>query len=194
MADEDEENPETERRRRTLYLLLGCALSLLIPLLIVLYIRMSESPAAGPGTVRPDFAPRQNWREKVRPAEIPAPMAKSPTAPAGDSLGFIKGGSEYSQPRPAPPPSQVTAAPPAKKPAAPAKKQASPAPSSVANPKIHPSRFGNLPAPPALGGSPAKNPAGQAPSGVPDINALLKNIPGAAGAGAPDTSNVKQNQ
>ncbi len=187
MPEEDLEEQEARRKRWTVYLVAGGVLSLLVPLLVVLYIRLSESPAAGPAAARPGFVPRENWGAKVKPAVTPAPTAKSQAAPAGDSLGFVKGGSEYYPPapaRPAPEPVKAAAAPPALTPKPEVKKTAATGYKPFTQPKL---KLTN-----------SKNPVGKPPAGAPpDINALLKNIPGAGSGGAPgmpDMNTLMQQQ
>ncbi len=202
MADEDPENQEAERRRRTVYLLLGGALSLLIPLLIVLYLHISESPAAGSGTNHPGFVTRKNWGEKIKPAVTPAPMAKSLAAPAGDSLGFIKGSPEYYPPAqarqtslPANPEAAAhkQAAPPAPKSATTAQKQATPGYKPFTQPKLHLSNSGlGNPTQIRPGQMPPGLQTGQMPPGMPDMNALLKNIPGAGATGTSGTPDINK--
>jgi len=130
MALADSEDKIIQRNRRTLYLLAGGAASLLIPLLGVLYIRMSDTSAAPAGNTPHAFA-RHDPADRLKAATTPAPsvrpapssLSAAPPAPGsqgaverptGDSLGFIKGSGEYfptEAPQAAPAPAKTEAQP-----------------------------------------------------------------------------------
>ena len=162
MASTDSEDPVIQRNRRTLYLIMAGAASLLIPLLGVLYIRMGDTPATmTPGNIPHAFARRATQADRIKAASTPAPPVSmvpvagpaatarapgtqaAPSASGGDSLGFIKGGAEYfpsEEPRPAAAPAQAETAPPAAKTeeadAATKKKPAKPGPKPFVQPKL----------------------------------------------------------
>jgi len=232
MASTDSTEHVIERNRRTFYLLLGGAASLLIPLLGVLYIRLTESSALPGGATSHAFAHREAQADRIRAAATPAPPVPMAPAPgtaggapvqttAGDSLGFVKGGSEYYPTEPATPvaaPQQTEAPPPVAKAdppqddAAANKKPIKPGPKPFQQPKLQGSKFGggfsngfsgnkqfgvggrNQP----QGGMPQQ---GQQlpPGGMPDVSGMLKNISGAGGAagagkqqGMPDVGSMLQ--
>jgi hypothetical protein len=129
--------PEQEvldaRRKRTIWLLAGGAVSLILPLLGVLYMRMTEAKTARPPDSSVMFDRREKGEEKVNvsqtvtivaPAAANGPASSLPVAggmtvtPApgsGSSLDFVKGGAnnQYYQDKAAAPPAAPAAAPPA---------------------------------------------------------------------------------
>ncbi|HAM35474.1 MAG TPA: hypothetical protein DEB40_04295 [Elusimicrobia bacterium] len=197
MTRQDSEERHILRNRRSLLILLAGAASLLIPLLGVVYLRITESPGPFiPGNAAHGFARRQTQADRIRvpvaPA-MPVPMEQAPPAgrpapaapqPAGtDSLGFVKAGSEYYPPPPAQPPAARPSAP---EPKAPPKKasvaKAKPkktAPKRFVQPKLQNSgargSFSDFKANKPLGAGQAPG----APSGdVPDVGSMLGDIPG----------------
>ncbi|MCR4295013.1 MAG: hypothetical protein NUW21_05725, partial [Elusimicrobia bacterium] len=105
--------PEQEaldvRRKRTIWLMAGGAASLILPLLGVLYMRMSEAKTARPPDSSVMFDRREKGEEKVNitqtvvaPAALAASgvsslpiaggMTVTPAPGSGSSLDFVKGG------------------------------------------------------------------------------------------------------
>lgn len=194
MENDQNEARQGERKRRTVYLVVGGALSLLLPLLGALYLKLSETPLP-PGGVDASavFARREGPAPRVQPASTPAaPKGSAPASPAPGSdsgLSMVRGGQDYYQepqpPAAAPAPAKAAPAPaPAPKPIPQPKPAPAPAP-SFSFAKLKPTSgievkswfSGSKAQPPA---APAQMPAaaGQA---APDINALLKSLPQAAG-------------
>lgn len=105
-----EEEIQAVRKKRTVLLLAGGAASLLLPLLGVVYIRMSEAKTARPPDSSVMFDRRESGDAKVnvsqtvtiinpapseagRPSSLPvAGQQTVTTAPGGSSLDFVKGG------------------------------------------------------------------------------------------------------
>lgn len=106
-------SPEQEaldvRRKRTIWLMAGGAASLILPLLGVLYMRMSEAKTARPPDSSVMFDRREKGEEKVNISQtvtIVAPAAQAgpsslpvaggmtavPAPGGGSSLDFVKGG------------------------------------------------------------------------------------------------------
>ncbi len=127
--------PEQEaldiRRKRTIWLMAGGAASLILPLLGVLYMRISEAKTARPPDSSVMFDRREKGEEKVNisqtvvaPAALAAPGASSlpiaggmtaaPASGNGSSLDFVKGGANntYFQDKAAAPAAEAEAAPP----------------------------------------------------------------------------------
>jgi hypothetical protein len=195
------ENPETARRKYSYYLILGAAISLALPLLGVLYLRISESSSSPGISGLPIFILRGSdgsTRRKIAPSRVsaapalPAPAAPPPRLtsksspkssqggylpPAEGSLGFIRGGSEYYQEQaPATAPAQPTTEPKAK--AKPASKKAKPAKKPVKTPRLKTlsgySDFRNK----GLGRHPQES------QGDSELGGMLQNIPAGAGGDA----------
>lgn len=207
MATPEEEALEA-RRKRTIWLMAGGAASLVLPLLGVVYIKMTEAKTAR----LPDSSVMFDRREKgdmkvnvsqtvtiVNPAGQANPNATSlpiaggqtvTTAVGGSSLDFVKGGANntYYQDKPAVTPPAVTTAPAAPPVVVP---EPAPAPKSVAKksgkkafsiPKLQGTKgFSSF-----KGASP-KPTGGQGMTGIADPQAgkggsdeedLIKNIPG----------------
>jgi len=175
------ESEKAERRRITLYLLVGGLVLLLLPLLGIAYIKLTEAPAAAPSGA-PIFL---KHGQEAAPAPMPAtsrPAQKSAAAPpAGGSMAYIRGGSDYlppPEPKDAPPaPEKAKREPAAARPA-----KAAPA----AIPRLKPTsgftNFSNRPQKGAQGQG-----AGTSPAGMPDMSELMKNMPGGgSGQGMPD--------
>ncbi len=105
-----EEEVLAARKKRTILLLAGGAASLVLPLLGVVYIKMSEAKTARPPDSSVMFDRRENGEAKVNVSQTvtiinpsgPAGSAASSlpvaggqtvtTAPGGSSLDFVKGG------------------------------------------------------------------------------------------------------
>ncbi len=134
-----EEEAQEGRKKRTYLLLAGGAVSLLLPLGGVVYLRMNENKAAnGPGQAASVFDRREAGDAKVAVTQtvtinqavaVPAgaagtsslPTPGGPTAaPTGSSLDFVKGSGNYYQEAKekaeAPKPSTPAAAAPAPEP------------------------------------------------------------------------------
>jgi hypothetical protein len=145
-------DPEEEaRRKKTMVLLAGGALSLVLPLLGVLYLRWSETRAAPKQTDAAVFQQREAAEKRItlpsapamaaavayaQPAQVPAaapgpgslpmPSAARAAAEGNGSLGFIKPSGDYyaeKKPEPAPEPKKEEVKPVAAK-ATPAPKAA----------------------------------------------------------------------
>lgn len=217
-------NPEEEvqegRKKKTWMLFAGGAVSLLLPLGGVAYIKMNESrPARSAGDTASVFEHREGGDAKVNitqqvtinpgvavPAGGSLPKAGGPTeSPVGSSLDFIKGGNAgyYQDKKDAAPPAQSTApsaaaaapAPePEPAPAKPAKggKKAFFMPKLSGNKSLTGSNFkSNMPAKGGAGQMVVADPqSGGGGSGGQDMNALLKNIPG--GINNPDVQKLIQ--
>ncbi|MDD5629675.1 MAG: hypothetical protein PHU21_11460, partial [Elusimicrobia bacterium] len=135
-TDMDAKEEATKRNRTTLYLLFAGAAILLVPLLYLLYLRSQETGAGDPNVSSHPFAPRRSSTDRIKAAQTPAPPmtpqssltgapgaapAQAAGAPGSDSLGFVKGGSDFlaeqkvsSEPAKAEaPPTQAVPAPPA---------------------------------------------------------------------------------
>lgn len=104
-----EEEAQEARKKRTVLLLAGGAASLILPLLGVVYIRVSESKTARAPNGSVMFDRRESGEEKINvtqtvtiippsaasPAESSLPVAGGVTmtpAPGSSSLDFVKGG------------------------------------------------------------------------------------------------------
>lgn len=195
-----EQEAQEGRKKRTFLLMAGGAVSLVLPLLGVVYIRMNESrPARGPNAAVM-FDHREGGEAKVNvsqtvtvnpaaagPSSLPvAGQAGMTPAPGGSSLDFVKGNNTYFQDKTAeaPKPSTPTAAPAAAAP------EPEPAPKAEAkkggkksfnSPKLTGTKsFSNFKA------SSPKPTGGQGMSGVADpqsgkgggMSDMLKNVPG----------------
>lgn len=130
-------SPEQEvldvRRKRTIWLMAGGAASLILPLLGVLYMRMSEAKTARPPDSSVMFDRREKGEEKVNisqtvtivapagqagPSSLPVPggMTAVPAPGGGSSLDFVKGGTNNTyfqdKDKTAAPAAEAAAAPP----------------------------------------------------------------------------------
>jgi hypothetical protein len=137
----DTREEATKRNRITLYLLLAGGAILVIPLLILLYLRSSETSSSGPNAAFHPFAHRESVADRIKAAQTPAPAVLPSNLPAGtagpvqsqnsasepqpESLGLIKGGSDF-----LPPQSAKTQAPPPPAPQQQAVAKNDPAPAS----------------------------------------------------------------
>ena len=200
-----EQEAQEGRKKRTLLLMAGGAASLILPLLGVVYIKMSESKASRPPDSSVMFDRREGGEAKVNVSQavtinsavaVPAGQSSLPVAgqagmtPApggGSSLGFVKGSNDYFQDKAA---EATKAAPPAAPAAAPAP-ASPPAEAKTAAKKGGPKPF----AMPRLQGTKSisnnfKSNAPKGGSGLAgvadpqsgqdgaDMNELLKNVPG----------------
>lgn len=94
--------PPEERKKLTVWLIAGAVASLLLPLLVVIYLRVAESRAVpGPSGRNDLFEHREGTEVKLTPSQTvviprnqlasPAPFAEGrPAPPGGSSLDFIK--------------------------------------------------------------------------------------------------------
>jgi hypothetical protein len=221
MATPEQEVQEV-RNKRTILLLAGGAFSLVLPLLGIVYLRMSESKTARAPDSSVMFDRRGNGDAKVNVSQtvsIVNPAAATPppgasslpiaggqtvtTAPGGSSLDFVKGGANntYYQDKPA-------AAPAASTPtvaAAAAAPEAAPAPKTVAKkggkkafnmPKLQGTKGFST-----FKGSSPKPTGGKGMTGVADPQAgkgggdmadMLKGVPG--GANNPEVQKYLKSQ
>ncbi len=211
MSDMDQDD-HPERRKRTVWLLIGGAASLLLPLLGALYLHLKESGGADGPSGRGDvFERRDSGEKKLVPSRAavpplttatratpPAPGAASRDEPsAGSSLDFVKPGAEMAakfsdNPKPAPAGAAATAAPPAVDPAAapaaaspPAKTPGKKGKKDFAMPKLQPGRGFS---PMGAKNSGSRTPATAAPGAGDDAQDLLKNLP----PGAADNPQLRQ--
>lgn len=198
--------PESEaaqkRRRRTIWLLTGGAVSLLLPLAGLVYLRWNEvSTTRGPSGHGDVFERRGRDGSRVLPSQTlvppvlasPPPLpppggAKAATAASASSLDFVKTNADMEARAPEASRAKAAAAPP---PAPTAQRRPAPraaaAPAkttgkkkSFAAPKLHPSRGFT-----SLGG------ADKAPTGGTsgqDMQQLLKNLP----PGAENSPEIQQ--
>lgn len=236
-----------ERRRRTVNLMIAGAVVLLLPLLVIVFLLKNKDAGKGgeESTNLYLFQKRRGGGEILKPVTTAAPnkdaLSKSSLfAPAGESaegtsgqgsMGFIRGGEDYSyepekppvaevkkepeaEPKPAKEEAPVVAAPTETRPVARPKLQASGGGSFAVKrlSEKNQSRFG-----PSLssgksdgsdsdegaGGNQPKLGLGKAagalpgavPGGMPDMSALMKNMPagGMPAGGMPDMSQMMKN-
>jgi hypothetical protein len=201
----DAKEEAAKRALLTRYLLLAGGAILVIPLLIILYLRSTETSSANPGGFSHPFAHRERVSDRIKaaltpaPASLPAPAAvqqalNAAAASASDSLGFIKGGSDYLpaaktaaepvQAQTAPPPAAAQplaqSAPPAK-----SKPKSKPGAKPFMQPHLQGSGFKNTA---QRGGQASQLPGGTA---MPDISKMMQGaMPG--GTGMPDISKMMQ--
>ncbi len=107
---------EKGRAQFTLWLVIGGAASLLLPLLGVVYIALNEPKTALPPDSMVMFERRENGQAKVTASQTvaiarPAPVAGSATAPSTSSLDFIKNGVDNTYFRDAAPVASTQTAP-----------------------------------------------------------------------------------
>ncbi|MEK7390459.1 MAG: hypothetical protein AAB036_12275 [Elusimicrobiota bacterium] len=107
MSSSDQE-VQNERGKRTLWLLVAAALSLLVPLVGVFFIRRNENTGTRAPNAAVIFDRREASEQKVNttPMPAPAPRRARPPETAGSSLDFVKAGKDYVEkpPASAPPP------------------------------------------------------------------------------------------
>lgn len=202
MPAPEQELSEQDRKKRTIWLMVGGAASLILPLLGVAYLHWSSiSRAQGPSGRNDVFERRDGGEKRLTPSQTAVPvsaLASPPPSPltaggrtgqpSGSSLDFIKPNGELAA-KVAEPPKAATAPAPAAAPAAAATE--TPAPAKAASkkgkkefsmPKLQPSRgFTNF----SSGKGSGK--AAAAPQGGGDSQDLLKNLP-------PDAANNPQLQ
>ena len=225
----DSREEATKRNRITLYLLLAGGAVLLIPLLVLFYLRSTEASSPNPDAASHPFAPRERVGDRIKAAQTPAPAILPPNTLAGaagpaqtqnaasasvsDSLGFIKGGSDYLPVEQTSTESAKSEAPPT-----PAPKQevakSDPAPQAKSKPKSGPKTFmqphlkgsgfgGNNQRGGQMGqrGQMGQMPTGSMPqmpsgAGMPDMSKMMQGMmPGAGsagGTGMPDMSKMMQ--
>ncbi len=158
MPNPEPDAQEVERRKRTMWLLIGGAASLLLPLLGALYMRWREDATPPSAGHRSDvFQRRDQDNSKITPTRtvvVPPVIAPPPSSapaldsrpPAESSLDFIKPAAEL---EPVPASAKTAATVPARTAAVPApapaaapapKRAAAPAPKAFVMPKLHPTR------------------------------------------------------
>ncbi|MDD5305401.1 MAG: hypothetical protein PHS14_20065 [Elusimicrobia bacterium] len=217
-----ERDVQVVRKKRTILLLAGGAASLILPLVGIIYIRMSEAKTARPPDSSVMFDRRENGETKVSvsqtvtivnpsasagPGASSLPVAGGPTmtpAPGGSSLDFVKGGANnaYFQDKQAAAPAASTQAAPVAPAAAP---EPAPAPKTVAKkggkkafnmPKLQGTKSFS-----SFKGASPKPTGGQGMTGVADPQAgkgggdmadMLKNVPG--GANNPEVQKYLKSQ
>ncbi|MBI5630977.1 MAG: hypothetical protein HY921_08845 [Elusimicrobia bacterium] len=202
------------RKRRTLFLIIGAALSLLLPLGAAVYLKIKDSGSqAGPGLLGGAVFPRRAYDastvRRIAPAATPAaPLSAPPVSskpalkPQGStdsSLDYIRGGSDYYQERKpaAAPPVPATAAPEPPAPEAKPRKPAKAAHKPVPMPKLKslkgPINFRSK----SFGTKKNQDHASeeaQQKGQTPDMEELLKkagNLP--QGSGTPDVNQLLKN-
>jgi hypothetical protein len=233
----DVKEESIKRNRITLYLLLAGGAVLMIPLLVLLYIRATEAASGGPDAASHPFAHRENLSDRIKAAQTPAPPPGAQSSLAGavgmpqpqnasqgqvpDSMGFIKGGSDYlpaektstqtAQTQPAPPPAPKPEV--AKNDASPkSKSKTKSGPKPFTQPRLQNSKFSSTFKGKGFGaagqrggqtGQPGQMPPGGMPqmpggAGMPDMSSMMQGMmPGGAGgaaggAGMPDMSKMMQ--
>lgn len=198
-----EQEAQEGRNKRTVLLMAGGAFSLILPLLGVVYIRMTESKAARAPSANVAFDHREGGEAKVNVTQtvtvnpgMPASTQSSlpvagqagmTPAPGASSLDFVKGNNTYFQDKPAEAPKASTpTAPPAPVAAEPApapKETKKPGKKAFNSPKLTGTKsFSNFHS------SSPKPTGGQGIGGVADPQSgkggnmadLLKNVPGGA--------------
>jgi hypothetical protein len=212
-----------KRKRVTVYLLVAGGAVLLIPLLILLYIRSADKSSSNPNYFSHPFAPRENVADRIKAAQTPAAAVlpangsaaaagasqsqAASTAAVSDSLGFIKGGSDFAPAEKAPPqPAKAEAPPsPAPKPtvaknAAPPDKTANakPGPKPFLQPHLQKSAFGINGQRGQIGQMGQPMTTGQISGGasMPDMSKMMQGMTsgagGTGGAAMPDMSKMMQ--
>ncbi len=183
-----ERKAQEGRDKLTIWLLTGGAVSLLLPLLGIIYIRMGEAKAARTPNSSVMFDRHEDARSQASVSQAVPSGRTTPPAPAS-SLDFLKGGanSAYFQDKPATAPAASTPTSPAPaavpEPESPPKTTAKKGGNKAFNrPKLQgTSGFGTF-----TGSSP-KPSGGQGMAGVADPQAgkasgdmadMLKNVPG----------------
>lgn len=199
MPPPEQELSEQERKKKTVWLMAGGAVSLLLPLLGVFYLHWSANAGArGPSGRNDLFEHREGGDRRLTPSQMavaaPTGMTPPPSSlptggktetPTGSSLDFIKPNDELAA-KFAEPPKTATApaAAPAVAPAATAAQASHTAPKAKAKkgpkeftmPKLQPSRgFTNFNSGKKGAATGAAMPQGAAGAG--DAGDLLKNLP-----------------
>lgn len=217
------------RKKRTMWLIAGGVVSLILPLAGVAYLKISESRGSHGPNGNVAFERREAGERKVEASQTvvinnnmnPAAVnmgpgspgmgssAGAPMAPAGGSIGFVKGSNEYFQDK------KETPAPAAAAPAAPAAPAPAPEPEpakktakkggkkdffiphlqgtkSMAGSGFKSSNQGGTMSNRPTGGAGMQGVAAPAGAGGGDMSELLKNVPG--GADNPEVKKYLQNQ
>lgn len=211
------EEEEAARKKKTLLLMAGGAVSLILPLLGVLYLRWAENRAAPKQTDAAVFQQREGGEKRLAPpaapamsaavalatpAQLPPPTAANSSlplpggktqAPEGGSLGFIKPTGDYysdkkEEPKPEPKKEEPKAAPVA---------EAKPAPKAAAKTKPGKKPFVMPKLQTGKGFTSFKRPGQQQPEASgedapADMQEMLKQIPG--GANNPDLQKYLKQQ
>jgi hypothetical protein len=178
-------SPEQEvqegRKKRTLLLLAGGAASLILPLLGVVYIKMSESKASRAANSSVMFDQREGGETKVNVSQT----IVAPAPGSGSSLDFVKGSNNYFSDKTADATQASTTTTPAATPAAPAPETKTAAKKGGAKPFAMPKLQGTKSISNNFKANSPKGGAGLAGVADPqsgkdgtDMNELLKNIPG----------------
>lgn len=185
MAAPAPDDPKQTRKKRTVWLLAGGAVCLLLPLLGVIYLKWSEASSVRSPSGRNDlFERREGSEHKITPSQTAVPSnisAPSPArratgraeSPADSSLDFIKITDDMKAKAPEPP----KAAAPAEAPTAPTPDVKAKTPKqtkkSFSAPKLQPIRgFSDFK---DGKNGPQTAPVGQ--EGGQDMQELLKNLP-----------------
>ncbi len=222
----DAKEETTKRNRITLYLLLAGGAILLIPLLILLHLRSTEISSSNLDAASHPFTPRERVTDRIKAAQTPAPEVLPPDTLAGttgsaqtrnasssgvsDSLGFVKGGSDFlpaektsTEPTKIEPPPPPAPKPEVAKnnPVPQNKSKTKSGPKPFKQPHLQGSGFGSSgqrsvqmsKIGQSAGGSP-QMPGG---AGMPDMGKMMQGMmPGAngagGGAGMPDMSKMMQ--
>ncbi|HAZ08928.1 MAG TPA: hypothetical protein DCZ01_10500 [Elusimicrobia bacterium] len=187
MAAPAPDDHEQTRKKRTVWLLAGGAVCLLLPLMGVIYLKWSEaSSVRGPSGRNDLFERREGSERKITPSQTAVPSnisapssARRATgraeSPAGSSLDFIKMTDDMKAKAPEPPKAETPAAPAPTPPPAPAVKAKTTPKQTKKNfsaPKLQPTRgFSGFKG----GNGPQTAPVGQ--EGGQDMQELLKNLP-----------------
>ncbi len=202
----DSKEEAVKRSRLTLYLLLAGSAVLLVPLLILLYLRSTEGGASGADAGARAFARRENRADRINAAQTPAPAimdaSAAEAAAQGGSLGFVKASSDFLPP---PQPSTETAKAPepvsaaAKKEVAkaeppPQQPKAKAGPKPFAQPRLQGTKFSTTNFAKGFGSSGQRGGKGgqmggkggmpqmPAGAGMPDMGAMMQGMmPGGAG-------------
>jgi len=202
-----EEEGEIARKRRAFYIFLAGIITLLLPLLGLAYINRDALLGGGALSAKGLFTfDKRVGGPRVIPTSAAAPITmrrslltpadskKSASKPA-DSLGFIRGGSDYNYnpetpaaaPKKEPPLPQTVV----EKEPVPAKKTAKAGPKPVNAPRLKPMKSGGFGKPSSFAGSKLGKQKTEG-SGQPDISELMENMP-AGGAGMPDIGQMMKN-
>jgi hypothetical protein len=207
----DSKEEATKRNRITLYLLLAGSAVLLVPLLVLLYLRSTEGgPGSGDAAARA-FARRANRADRIKAAQAPAPDilggaaggASGGSAAPGDSLGFVKSNPDFLPP-PQPSTETVKAPEPASAPKkeiakaepAPQKAKAKAGPKPFMQPRLQGTKFSSTNFGKGFnsgsqrggqmggkGGMPGGMPQMPGGAGMPDMSGMMQGMmPGGAGA------------
>jgi hypothetical protein len=199
-----EEEVQEGRKKRTVLLMAGGAVSLILPLLGVVYIRMTEAKASRPPDGSVMFDRREGGETKVNvsqtvtinpavsamaspgpgPSSLPVAGQAGMTPGGGSSLDMVKGGNSYYQDKPAEAPKASTPTPAA----APAAPEPAPAPKTAGKKGPKPFNMPKLQGTKSISNNfSQKSPKGGAHgmTGVADpqakggdMNDMLKNVPG----------------